>query len=363
MTTDKTKIAIITQSLANGGAERSSALLSVLLSNLGFDIHVITVLDKIEYEFKGELLNLGKLKTENDTFLGRFNRLLVFKKYLKKHNFDWIIDNRTRMSWWSELILSKFIYNPKKTIYVVHSFKIVNYFPIIPFIAKRIYKKSPYIIAVSNEIKLEIENKFGYQNVIMIYNSFERTELLKSAEQDVLPDKYILAYGRIEDEIKNYSLLMEGYSQSILPKMNINLFIIGDGKDVEKLKQKAISLNLSDKIIFKPKMTNPFSYVKSALFSVLTSKYEGFPRVIIESLALDTPVISVDCHSGPKEIIINEQNGLLIANNNVDVLAKAMNRFVEDKNLYDICKNNASKSITHLSEENIAKEWLKILNK
>lgn len=363
MEATKIKIAIITTSLAGGGAERSSALLSVLLSNFGYQVTVISVLDDIEYAYKGELLNLGLLKKKNDTLLGRLNRLFVFKKYLGKNNFDWVIDNRIRTSSWSEFIISRFILNPKKAIYVVRSFNIELYFPKNKFIAKSIYKKAPYIIAVSNEIKEAIQDRFSYKNVISIYNPIDQEELIQLSNTKVVPEKFIMAYGRIEDEIKNFSLLIDAYSKSILPHENIPLYIIGDGKDVDALKAKANDLHLAEKIIFKPKLENPFPYVKAAIFTVLTSRYEGFPRVIIESLALGTPVISVNCKSGPKEIILNEQNGLLVENYNVQELSNAMNRLIEEHSLYNTCKNNASKSVEHLSLASILKHWQQILSK
>jgi glycosyltransferase involved in cell wall biosynthesis len=358
----KNKILLVTTSLADGGAERSTGLLSVLLSQLGHEVHIVTLLNEVEFRYEGTLFNMGKLKDANNTFLGRINRFLVYKKYIKTHKFDWIIDNRTRSRTIAELIFSKLFYTKNSNvIYMVRSFNISWYFPKNKLVAKNIYKSAKYIIGVSKEIKNEIEKVYQYNNVRSIYNPIDFENINELAIRYEISGNYVLAYGRLDDEVKNYSLLIDAYSFSELPKNNISLYILGEGKDLEKLKQKVEQQNLSDKIIFIGKDANPFPYVKQAICTVLTSKFEGFPRVIIESLAIGTPVISVNCKSGPEEIIIHEKNGLLVENNNIRLLTEAMNRMVLEDDLYSTCKKNAKKSIEHLSLENISKEWHKLL--
>ena len=56
------KVCLVCQSLGKGGAERSSAILSIILNELGYEVHVVTILDHIEYSYKGRLHNLGLLK-------------------------------------------------------------------------------------------------------------------------------------------------------------------------------------------------------------------------------------------------------------------------------------------------------------
>ncbi|AWA31225.1 glycosyltransferase [Flavobacterium magnum] len=360
---DRIKVLIVTSSLGGGGAERSAALLSILLADAGYQVHIASVLDDIQYDYKGELLNLGALKKADDSKLGRLNRLLVLRNYLRKHDFDWVIDNRTRTVTWSEWIIARWIYPARKTIWVVRNFKISDYFPANAALARRIYRKAPYIVAVSEEAAENVRKTFGYRNVVTIYNPAANDAILAMAAEAQIPGKFILSYGRLHDESKNLSLLIDSYAKSSLPERQILLYIMGDGADLEMLRQRAAAVRLSDRIVFIPKQQNPFPYVKSALFTVLSSRYEGFPRVVIESLAIGTPVVSVDCSSGPKEIIQHEKNGLLVENDNPDALAHAMDRLAEDHNLYHICKANAQKSIAHLSPENILKEWNSILKK
>ena len=72
--TAKKKICIVTSSLGKGGAEKSSAVLSTLLHNLGYEVHIISVLNTIDYNYKGTLLNLGALKDKDASFFGKIKR-------------------------------------------------------------------------------------------------------------------------------------------------------------------------------------------------------------------------------------------------------------------------------------------------
>ena len=120
--------------------------------------------------------------------------------------------------------------------------------------------------------------------------------------------------------------------------------------------------NHFDLIDFKGVFHNPFPYYKNAKFYVLCSKNEGLSNAIIESLACETPVVAFDCFSGPREIITNHENGILVENQNFEKLSEAMNLMATDEKLYQHCKANAAKSVEKFSIEIIGKQWLKYLN-
>ena len=93
----------------------------------------------------------------------------------------------------------------------------------------------------------------------------------------------------------------------------------------------------------------------------MTSQLEGFPMVLIESLACGTPVDSYDCPTGPREIIPHEKNGLLVKVNDKQKMTNAMNRMVEDIGLYNKLNANAKNSVAHLSMDKIAAEWQSLI--
>lgn len=352
----KYKIGLIGDSLSKGGAEKVHAILSAYFERQGFDVHNCILIDAVSYEYSGSLLNLGKIKADFSSIIRKIYRFKALQKWIYTNDFDCVIDFRMRPSFILEFILSRMVY-PKNSIYYVLSGRLDFYFPKNIFLSKLIYKNQK-IATVSEAIAVEVlKNKYS-SNVKNLYQPFDFNTIKNLKNEFDLESSYILAVGNMGNEIKQIDKLILAYSKSELPNKNIKLIVLGEGKLKAAYEILVEKLNLSSLVLFKGIVQNPFPYYKNAFFYVLSSKNEGLSNAIVESLACQTPVVAFDCFSGPREIITNHYNGILVENQNFEKLIEAMNLMILDNELYLNCKKNALESVQKFSIETIGFQWL-----
>jgi N-acetylgalactosamine-N,N'-diacetylbacillosaminyl-diphospho-undecaprenol 4-alpha-N-acetylgalactosaminyltransferase len=343
------KVAVIGYKLSEGGLERVFGTTTKMLHEAGIEVHTLVLEDKIQFEFAGKLVPLGKYS--------KFIKYFKLRKYLKKEQFDYVIDFRHRINPKMEWVFLNFIYRNFKFIYTVHSSRLETYLTDNNWIANQMLQKAHKTVVVSHFIKRKIEVKFNVKSVEVIPNSVS-IHSVSTAEK--LSFDYIIAVGRLVS-LKQFAQLIESYANSIMPQKNIHLVILGTGEEGILLDNKIADLNLKDKVHLLGFKENVWDYISNAKFLVLSSQYEGFPMTILEALSLGIPVVSFDCESGPNEMIINHHNGILVENQNFTELTHKLNIFVEDEVLYQNCKNNAVSSVAKFQSNVIVNQWLQIL--
>ena len=347
------KVCLLTDSLGSGGAEKMVANLSKSLTSKGYDITIVSMIDRIVYDFEGTLYNFGKIKNS----LSRFKAFKTLQKFFKHQDFDVILDHRIRDKWIKEFLFLKFVFNKNRFIYCVHHYDLSMYFPLVsfPFLSKLTLVKQREIIAVSQIVKKEIVKRLSLDSKV-IYNY---PVIDNRNEEPEFGFEYIIAIGRLE-KIKQFDILINCYKASKLLDNGIKLLIFGEGSERNSLQNLIFKLNLESHVFLKGFSTEINTYIKNAKVLVMTSKSEGFPMVLIEAIQHKTPVVSFDCKSGPNEIIQDNVNGMLVKNQDKYEMIKALNMMV-DESAYSKLKGNLLNFKSPFVEEKIIKQWINLI--
>lgn len=174
-------------------------------------------------------------------------------------------------------------------------------------------------------------------------------------------NKEIVAVGRLSPQ-KNYSNLINAFAEISKRHPEYVLRIFGTGELEENLKNLCRELKISDKVVFEGFCTDVHEKIKDSDIFVLSSDFEGMPNSLMEAMAMGFPVISTDCPSGgPKSLIKNEENGLLIPVNDSNQLVDALNYLIEDESFKKKIGKNAIIIRNLYSQDNISKLIKKIL--
>ena len=215
-------------------------------------------------------------------------------------------------------------------------------------------------LAIATEIKDFIKDINPEANVNLVYNpvSFYRGRLIQRPSSPIF-----LYVGRLTNNDKNITFMLNGLSK--LKNKEWSLKIVGTGKDENKLKNLANKLKISDRIEWLGFKKDPFGEITEATALLLTSRWEGFGMVLVEANQRGIPVISSDCKSGPKDIVISGVNGYLYKEGDMNEFVKVVNGLIEGNLKFD-SPENIAKTTERFREDIVIKniyEFLKSLCK
>lgn len=171
--------------------------------------------------------------------------------------------------------------------------------------------------------------------------------------------RYIVAVGRL-DRQKGFDLLLEAYAS--LPKPRPHLLILGEGPERASLQEQRSKLALEAEVKIPGRVPDPTPFIKLSQFFVLSSRYEGFPNVLLEAMAAGKAVISFDCPSGPAELIEAGKSGMLIQPEDVAGLAAAMQQLLDNPEQAQALGNAAQETARRYSLVAITDQWDQLIN-
>ncbi|WP_417127940.1 glycosyltransferase family 4 protein [Phocaeicola sp.] len=183
---------------------------------------------------------------------------------------------------------------------------------------------------------------------------------VSDAYSDVM-NKRVIAVGRLDYQ-KGFDRLIQAWQlvQHTGRFTGWKLDIFGQGEWQEMLQQMIDKAGVQDTArLNRPTKQIGEEYVKSDML-VMSSNYEGFPMVMIEAMACGLPVVSFDYKCGPKDIIQSGINGLLVPNGDIQALADAMMKVMEDEAYRKMLSQNARKVVDTYSEQAVMSQWIRL---
>lgn len=169
----------------------------------------------------------------------------------------------------------------------------------------------------------------------------------------------ILAVGRLNDHLKGFDRLIEAFAK--IKNKKWKLAFAGGDVEGEALKKLARDLEIYTRIIFLGKLKEiDIAYASSGIF-VIPSRSEGFPNALCEAMAAGLPCISFDFIAGPRDIIVDGYNGIIVENDNIQLLANKIDLLIENEEERNRLGQNAKKIRAKLNERKIGQEYLSFI--
>jgi GalNAc-alpha-(1->4)-GalNAc-alpha-(1->3)-diNAcBac-PP-undecaprenol alpha-1,4-N-acetyl-D-galactosaminyltransferase len=361
------RITIVVASLGGGGAERVIVDLSRYLQDSGRQVTLLTLNgdDPDAYPLPGgvrrermEIRRDARSLFESVSFL--LGHLVAMRKKIVATAPDAVVSfiDQTNVRTLCCLLGTK--------IPVIVSERIHPEHHVLPQAWRRarqlIYPFADAVLAQTGDIANWFSQNTRARRLVVIPNAARSERDIEAGTNDgIAPRPLILAMGRLARQ-KGFDLLLEAFSRSRLKAEGWHLALLGEGGERQSLLAQAAALGLADALTLPGHVGRIGGWLAQADIFALSSRYEGFPNALLEAMQTGRACVSFDCPSGPRDLIENERNGLLVAAEDVDGFSAALRRLAGDSELRRRLGAEASQIAREFSPARVYAKWLALID-
>ncbi|MFA0062720.1 glycosyltransferase family 4 protein [Vibrio breoganii] len=283
--------------------------------------------------------------------------VMKLRKFICDNNIDIIIDIDSVLSLYS---LPSVIFSKTRHITWEH----FNYNTTFGMLSRTLARWlaasfSDTIVTLTKQDKdYWVSSRFCRTNVEQIYNPSPFDRSFSNPKDN--ENRNVLAVGRLTYQ-KGFDILLEIWSTVEPLNPTWTLTIVGDGEDREHLEKLRKDLKLRN-VVFEGFADNVSKYYEKSDIYVMTSRFEGFPMVLLEAASNGLPVVSFDCETGPREMIVNGKTGIVVENKDTNKFALELMTLMKDRSHRYRMSCNSLNEAREYSIERIGPQWSRIIN-
>lgn len=327
------KVTLVIGGMGMGGAERVMSILANYWTTHGWEVTLITLVDRSKPSFypldpQVKLVQLGVTGDSSNpamAIIKIWQRVRVLRKAIIASAPDVAIGFMATsgvvslLACWNlpiPVIVSKRIYPGMSEATKVWK-----------LLMKWTYPFADLVVVLTKSALAFYPPEKGYRAIVL-----PNPVILPPATamlEPLLPTPTLISVGRLAPQ-KGFDLLITAFAKIHANYPDWHLTILGEGESRAELEELRSQFQLTDKVHLPGKVTNVHDYLRQADIFVMSSRCEGFPNALCEAMACGLPVISTDCLSGPREIITDGVDGILVAPEDVEALAMGLDKLMSD---------------------------------
>jgi glycosyltransferase involved in cell wall biosynthesis len=361
------KLLLFTNSLGGGGAERAAATLANFWAHQNWEVTVVTLCPQSDdfYEVDGRVrriaLNLaGESRNVVHGLLQNLRRALALRKILRQLRPAVALSLMSTPN-----VLLALAARGLPGLATVGSER--DYPPHAPLgalwsrLRSTMYGQLGAVVVLTHETARWMQRHSCARRVAVIPNAAVWPLPVQApmiSPQSVLAPgrKVLLAVGRLA-QVKNFAVLLDTFAQLAGRHHDWDLVMLGEGPERASLEAQVARHALTQRVFMPGIAGNVGAWYAHADLYVMTSRSEGFPNTLAEALSHGLPAVSVDCDTGPRDIIRHDIDGVLVPPDDTSALARALDRLMGNADLRAAFGARAQEARQRFSIEQITTRW------